>query len=287
MIIISPVNPLNPLGQILPAQPYLPAVPNYICTPDRSISTMFSYKHADGRSLHLWLPGVIHDLILRENVEKGMSVYDAYVASGVGADKAPGMAMRPCIRSALLTKGYGMTIAKTTCDQYWHCFQEYIRGYQKYPVADALGRRMEIAPGVFAPGKTEETCIRDTYMKLRSLRDAYNYCGCAEIYPALPGAAEFIAGKIAEKPRFNLYWAIKEHYILYRTGEPVPTVVPTPIPVEPTPAPEPTPGPEPEPTTFIPVTLPPEEEEKAGISWLPLVLGGVVVFALMSGGEES
>ena len=287
MIVISPAGSQISLGQILPAQPYLPRVPNYVCSPDRSISAAFSYTSKEGIILRLWMPSVIHDIILRENITKGLSVHDAYVASGVGAKKVPDMTMRPCIRSALLTKGYEFSIAKSTCDQYWHCFQEYINGFVKHPAPDPLDRRMELGPGVFTPSPKEEKCIRETFAKIRSLRDSYNHCGCADIYPPLTGAAEYISASITANPGKNLYWTIKEHYISYRTGqlrpEPTPTPAPTP---EPTPAPEPTPGPEPEPT-IIPVT-PTEEEEKAGINWLPLLIGGVVVFALMSsGGEES
>jgi len=50
-------------------------------------------------------------------------------------------------------------------------------------------------------------------VKIGSLRDAYNYCKCADIYPTWPGAVEHISQAIRANPTKNLYWVIKEHYL--------------------------------------------------------------------------
>jgi hypothetical protein len=156
----------------------------------------------------------MHDGPLRSTVIGGASLYDAYAAT-MGLDKLPDSAMRPCIRSALLVREQvaGTSLAKSTCDQYWRCFQEYTSGVQAYPRADVTDRRMQIAAGVFTPSPREEKCIRESFVKIGSLRDAYNYCKCADIFPTWPGAVEHISRAIRANPGTNLYWVIKEHYL--------------------------------------------------------------------------
>jgi len=276
-------------GQILIQQT---AVPDTICDPNRATSTTFSYTHPKG-TLYLYVPPVMSDKALRDRVIAGKSLYDAY-AETVGVDKLPDFAMRPGIKTALMDKGfYNLTMAKRTCDQYWRCFQEYTAGFQKYPETNLLDRRMQIAPGVFTPSPAEEKCIRETYAKIGSLRDAYNVCGASEIFPYWPGALEYLAIAIAANPTKNLYWAIKAHYtnyILSLPGSPAVTkpvspgvtkpISPFTIPVSPiTIVPE---EPEPLDPDYLAVMAELEEMRKSRAQMTTyLMIGGAAVLGFM------
>lgn len=260
-------------------------MPDYICDPNRAITIQFTHRAADGTILGLWIPAVIQDKPLRDQVEAGRNIYDSYSAT-IGVGYVPDFAMRPCIHSALLDRptGIGATISKATCSQYWRCFQEYIGGYQKYPKKELMARRMEIAPGVFTPSPTEEACIRSAFAKIGGLRDAYNHCGCSEIYPQWPGASEYTSGAIKNNPGKNLYYIIKDSYVEY-INRPAPgphdQVTPTTIPI----------------TQVTPTTMPytqeaeidPDlaamleqlEKAKKGSQTMLLVIGVGVVLALL------
>jgi len=211
----GPVQEAEPTAELVELVPAIyGAVPDYICDPNRAGSTAFSHRTKEGYILQLWLPSIMHDGPLRTAVIGGASLYDAYAAT-MGVAKVPDFPMRPCIRSALLVRQQvaGQSLAKSTCDQYWRCFQEYTSGVQAYPRPGEMDRRMQIAPGIFTPSPREEKCIRESFFKIGSLRDAYNYCKCADIFPTWPGAVAHISQAIRANPGKNLYWVIKEHYL--------------------------------------------------------------------------
>jgi len=222
---------ISAMGQLEPID--FPAVSEGICPEKRANRTSFTFSHY-AASLRLWVPSVLEDQVMRSLIVKGYSLHQTY-SLGMGTDYIPDAALRPCIRTVLSYRYFDPNDAqwksapgKFTCDSYYRCFQEYTSAFAKHPAADPLDRRMEIAPGIFTPSPAEEKCIRETVTKTGNLRGAYQSCGCPEIYPTWPGADGWISQAIRNNPLSNLYWTIKDHYMLSTAGttQPPASVIP-------------------------------------------------------------
>lgn len=209
------------LGQFEPVP--FEKVADSICDPDRGSRTRFTFNHY-AATLWLWVPSLLEDKLMRGMIVKGSGLHETY-ATCMGVDFLPDYAMRPCVRSALQYRYYDAQEGrwksaggKFTCDSYYRCFQEYTNAFQKHLVGDPLNRRMEIATNIFTPSPAEEKCIRETFIKTGDLFGSYSSCGCPDIFPQWPGAAEWISKSIANNPTLNLYWIIKDNYMLYTAG---------------------------------------------------------------------
>lgn len=235
---------IRPMGQLAPIT-FAP-VSDAICPPERALRKTFTFPHY-AATLNLTVPSVLEDKIMRSLIVKGYSLYDTY-RYGMGADYIPDAALRNCIRSALAYRYWDAedgrwksAPGKFTCDSYWRCFQEYTRAFVKHPALDPLDRRMELADGIFTPSPAESKCIRESFTtQTGNLLASYQACGCPEIYPTWPGAATWISTGIKNNPQLNLYYMIKDHYMLSTVGttHPPATAVPvcpgiTPLPVSP------------------------------------------------------
>lgn len=235
---------IRPMGQLAPIS--FEPVPDAICDPDRALRKTFTFSHY-AATLRLTVPTVLEDKILRSLVVRGYSLYDAY-RLGMGTDYLPSAALRNCVKAALLYRYWDAeegrwksAPGKFTCDSYWRCFQEYTNAFVKHPAIDPLDRRMEIADGIFTPSPVESKCIRESFTtETGNLLASYEACGCPEIYPTWPGAATWISQGIKNNPQLNLYYMIKDHYMLSTVGttHPPATAVPvcpgiTPMPVSP------------------------------------------------------
>lgn len=213
---------------------------------------------ADG--LVLWVPNLMEDTRLRYCLERGVSLKKAYGEVGISL-LYPYDPIVPCVEEVLKTKYYDTKTGtwKTaggqfTCIGFHKCITEYANALRKYPGA----KRMEIAPGVFAPSPQEQTCIQDDYYRNKNLLAAYTRCGAGDILPGWSGALAFLSNALDTEPAGNLYEIIKTSYRLST--------------VTPTPTPPPTERPRPEPAK----------------NWLSLfIIGGVAVYFFMSAYKKS
>jgi len=223
--------------------------------------------------LTLVVPNLAEDTQIRWQMERGVKMTDAYKRAGASRF-IPDPAIRSCISLVFQTPYFDLetgtwktSAGKYTCIGFQKCLQEYAEGQAISPEDDPENRRLLIAPGVFAPSPAEEACIKQTFLSIASITDAYEQCGADDILPEWPGAADFIQNAfitaISEQKRLPpLYTLTKRSHQLYAIQPPDED------PNLPTPA-----------TPVAPVTPPAEEEPKKS-NLIYYVAGGIAILAL-------
>lgn len=190
--------------------------------------------------LRLTAPNALEDKLIRWCMEdRGLSLKDSYAYANASSIY-PDTALVPCITEVFKTKWFDpmsgewkRTGGQFTCIGFQKCFVEYLTAGREYPG----GKRMEIAPGIFAPSPKEELCIKQDYYKNKDIRAAYIRCVAGDIIPGWSGALAFISNALDTEPMGSLYEIIKLSYRLA-------TVYPVTPPVSPPVSPPPTPKPE-------------------------------------------
>lgn len=189
--------------------------------------------------LRLTAPNALEDKTIRWCMEdRGLSLRDSYAYANA-LSIYPDTALVPCITEVFKTKWFDpltgqwkRTGGQITCIGFQKCFVEYLTAGREYPG----GRRMEIAPGIFAPSPKEEFCIKQDYYRNKDIRAAYIRCVAGDIIPGWSGALAFISNALDTKPMGSLYEIIKTSYRLATLYPTTPAVSP---PVSPPPTPKP------------------------------------------------
>lgn len=172
--------------------------------------------------LRLTVPNIIEDQNIRWMMDRGKSLVDAYKAAGAGSI-IPDAAIRPCISEKLRYRRIDPITGRSeisapgqfTCAEFHRCFEDYIRAQRAFPEDRPSERRLQIAPGVYAPSAAEDQCIRQKFLMFRNLTQAYHDCGAGDIIPSWPGAAQFISNALTASPDTHLYEITKTAYQLF------------------------------------------------------------------------
>ena len=197
------------------------------CNPEHPGRKLF---RAPSLGIELTVPTWYEDKMIRLGLDRGSTLRDAYAYAGV-LSLYPVAPMQPCVEAVLRAKGfdpdtgrYIVTGGNFTCVELRKCFDQYVRATSRFP--DVPKGRMEIAPGVYAPGSTEERCIKANFHRSGEIAEAYILCGAMEIIPDWTGALGIMATALITEPGADLYDVIKAAYMM---KEPEPEPEPEPI----------------------------------------------------------
>lgn len=234
-------------------------------------------------SLSLTVPSVLEDKQIRWQLERGISLSDAYKRAGAG-NIIPDVALQKCIELVFKTPYFDPTAGewKTaegqfTCVGFYKCLQEYAAGQDAFPQDAAADRRLKIAPGVFSPSQKEESCIKIKFLDQLGIEEAYKKCGASDIIPRFPGGLEliqtaFVNTMAKTEPFPPMYEIIKRAYQMY-------AIQPPDLPEAPATSP-------PSPATPLPspATPPPKKKKKP---WIIYLVIGVLVFVVIKDSESA
>lgn len=208
------------------------------CHPENLGRKLF---RAPSLGIQLTVPDLFEEKMIRLLLDRGATLKDAY--SGVMGEGPAGLLpvapMQPCVEEVLRVKCFDPDTGKYvvcggqfTCVEFRKCFDQYVRATEAFP--DKPKGRMEIAPGVYAPGTSEERCIRSNFHRSGDVAEAYILCEAMDIMPDWKGALEVIATALTKEPGADLYDVIKVAYMMQQSEpEPEPEPIP-PVNHEPT-----------------------------------------------------
>lgn len=196
------------------------------CNPEYPGRKLF---RAPSLGIELTVPDWYEDKMIRLYLDRGATLKDSYYGAGVSS-LFPVAPMQPCVEEVLRAKTfitdtgeYVVGVGQFTCVEFKKCFDRYVRATERFP--DVPKGRMEIAPGVYAPGSTEERCIKANFHKDGDMAKAYILCGAMEITPDWTGALGIMATALITEPGADLYDVIKAAYMM-KEPEPEPEPIP-------------------------------------------------------------